>query len=67
MVDLDSKSKLVPSCLVSLNKDSWLWHKLLDHTSIDLIGKLSKKDLVLALPKLDYIKDKICDVERVNK
>ena len=47
--------------MVNLNKDSWISHKRLAHSSIDLIGKLSQKDIVVGLPKLNYIKGRFCD------
>ena len=61
MIDLNSEIALDASCLISLNDDTWIWHKRLAHASMDLIGKLSRKDLVIGLPKLNYIKDKMCD------
>ena len=61
MINLDSKITFDVSCLVSLNEDTWIEHKKLVYTSIDLIGKPSRKDLVVGLPKLNYIKDKLCD------
>ena len=35
--------------------------------SMDLIGKLSRKDLVIGLPKLNYIKDKILSKGQASK
>ena len=57
MIDLDS----IIRSLVSLNKDSWICHKRLAYISMNLIGKLSRKYLIVGLPKLDYINDVICD------
>ena len=34
---------------------------------MDLIGKLSRKDLVIGLPKVNYIKDRICDACQKGK
>ena len=67
MINLDSKTTLDASCLISLNEYSWIWHKRLAHASMDLIGKLSRKDLVVGLPKLNYIKDRICDACQKDK
>ena len=67
MIDLDLEIRLDASCLVSLNKDSWIWHKKHAYASMDLIGKLSRKDLVVNLPKLNHIKDGICDACQNNK
>ena len=67
MIDLDFKIILDATCLMSLNEDTWIWHKRLTHASMDLIRKLSKKDLVVSLPKLNYIKDRICDACQKGK
>ncbi|KAJ0080961.1 hypothetical protein Patl1_12252 [Pistacia atlantica] len=40
---------------------SWLWHRRLGHASINVIAKLSKRDLVHGLPKLALKKDHVCD------
>ena len=61
MIDSYFESNLDSSCLVNLNKDSWVWYKHLTHVSMDLVQKLFKKYLVLGLLKLKYIEDKICE------
>ena len=61
IINLDSKVTLDASCLVRSNEDTWIWHKRLAHASMDLIGKLSRKDIVIGLPKLNCINDKIYD------
>ena len=61
MIDMDLEITLDASCLVNLNEDTWIQHKRLAHASMDWIGKLSIKDLVISLLILNYIKDKICD------
>ena len=67
MIDLGSETSLDASYLVSLNEDTWIWHKRLVHVSTNLIGKLLRKDLVVGLPKLNYIKDRICDACQKGK
>ena len=62
MIDLDNKPNLDYKCLVSMNDNSWIWHKRFAHAIMDFINQLSKNDLVVSLPKLKFIKDKICDV-----
>lgn len=40
-------------CLVSTNNDDcWLWHRRLGHTSMSIISKLSKRNLVKGLPPI---------------
>ena len=67
MIDLDFEITLHAYCLIIINEDTYIWHKRLAHTSVDLIGKLSRKDLVVGLPKLNYIKDRICDASKKGK
>ncbi|GJW64075.1 retrovirus-related pol polyprotein from transposon TNT 1-94 [Tanacetum coccineum] len=51
---------------------AWLWHRRLSHLNFDYINLLSKKDVVIGLPKLKYVKDQLCSscengvVERRN-
>ena len=53
--------------MLSSNEDTWIWHKRHTHASMDLIGKLSRKDIVVGLPKLNYIKERICDAFQMGK
>nr|GFA84168.1 hypothetical protein [Tanacetum cinerariifolium] len=39
---------------------AWLWHRRLSHLNFDYINLLSKKDIVIVLPKLKYVKDQLC-------
>nr|GFB45721.1 retrovirus-related Pol polyprotein from transposon TNT 1-94 [Tanacetum cinerariifolium] len=39
---------------------AWLWHRMLSHLNFDYINLLSKKDIVISLPKLKYVKDQLC-------
>ena len=61
MINLDSEITYDASYLISLSEDTWIWHERLAHASTDLIGKLSKKNLVISLPKLNPMKDRIYD------
>ncbi|GKB43503.1 retrovirus-related pol polyprotein from transposon TNT 1-94 [Tanacetum coccineum] len=36
---------------------SWLWHRRLSHLNFDYVNLLLKKDVVIGLPKLKYVKD----------
>ncbi|XP_060170564.1 uncharacterized protein LOC132601497 [Lycium barbarum] len=48
-------------CLASMGEDPWMWHKKLGHASMRLIEKLTRHDLVIGFPKLNYTKDHLCD------
>ncbi|GJX33284.1 retrovirus-related pol polyprotein from transposon TNT 1-94 [Tanacetum coccineum] len=46
---------------------AWLWHRRLSHLNFDYINLLSKKDVVIGLPKLKYVKDELCSSCEVSK
>nr|GEU31027.1 retrovirus-related Pol polyprotein from transposon TNT 1-94 [Tanacetum cinerariifolium] len=46
---------------------AWLWHRRLSHLNFDSINLLSKKDVVIGLPKLKYIKDQLSSSYEVSK
>ena len=48
-------------CSSSIHDQSWLWHKRLGHTNMDLISELNKDELVRSLPKINFQKDKVCE------
>nr|GEY46332.1 integrase, catalytic region, zinc finger, CCHC-type, peptidase aspartic, catalytic [Tanacetum cinerariifolium] len=39
---------------------AWLWHRRLSHLNFDYINLLSKKDIMIGLLKLKYVKDLLC-------
>nr|GEW87090.1 hypothetical protein [Tanacetum cinerariifolium] len=45
----------------------WLWHRWLSHLNFDYINLLSKKDIVIGLPKLKYVKDQLCSSCELSK
>nr|GEU34028.1 Gag-Pol polyprotein [Tanacetum cinerariifolium] len=45
----------------------WLWHQKLSHLNFDYMNLLSKKDVVIGLPKLKFIKDQLCSSYEVSK
>ncbi|GKC81909.1 retrovirus-related pol polyprotein from transposon TNT 1-94 [Tanacetum coccineum] len=46
---------------------AWLWHRRLSHLNFDYINLFSKKDIVISLPKLKYVKDQLCSSCEVSK
>ncbi|GJV68345.1 retrovirus-related pol polyprotein from transposon TNT 1-94 [Tanacetum coccineum] len=46
---------------------AWLWHRRLSHLNFDYINLISKKDVVIGLPKLKYVKDQLCSSCKVSK
>nr|GEW97403.1 hypothetical protein [Tanacetum cinerariifolium] len=46
---------------------AWLWHQRLFHLNFDYINLLLKKDIVIGLPKLKYVKDQLCSSCELSK
>ncbi|GKC69216.1 retrovirus-related pol polyprotein from transposon TNT 1-94 [Tanacetum coccineum] len=46
---------------------AWLWHRRLSHLNFDTIKLLSKKDIVIGLPNLKYVKDQLCSSCELGK
>ena len=47
-------------CLTAISENSWLWHRPLGHVHMDRLSRLSRKYLVVGLPKIRFAKDKLC-------
>ncbi|GJW50514.1 retrovirus-related pol polyprotein from transposon TNT 1-94 [Tanacetum coccineum] len=62
-------SSSTPICLLAKASptQAWLWHRRLSHLNFDYINLLSKKDIVIGLPKLKYVKDQLCSSCEVSK
>src|ERR1044072_8523730 len=67
MLDLFDVSLTSNKCLVTLNDDSWLWHRRLARVNFDLLNKVVSKDLVVGLPKVKFSKDHLCDACQIGK
>lgn len=50
MFDLKNASNNNVKCLAAISDNSWLWHRRLGHTNMNLISKLARKELVIGLP-----------------
>ena len=64
IVDLNNMSNLSQCLMANKFKNdeiSWLWHRRLEHASIDLMSKLAKKDLVKGLLEVNYERNRLCD------
>ena len=66
MITLDDLSMKV-QCLMVNNNDAWLWHKRIAHIHMEHLNKLVKHDLVIGLPKMKFIKDKLCSACQKGK
>ncbi|GKA48940.1 retrovirus-related pol polyprotein from transposon TNT 1-94 [Tanacetum coccineum] len=61
-ISLQETTSPTPICFLAKASptQSWLWHRMLSHLNFDTINLLSKKDIVIGLPKLKYAKDQLC-------
>nr|GEW59569.1 retrovirus-related Pol polyprotein from transposon TNT 1-94 [Tanacetum cinerariifolium] len=46
---------------------AWLWHRRLSHLNFDYINLLLKKDIMIGLPRLKYVKDQLCSSCELSK
>nr|GEX09751.1 retrovirus-related Pol polyprotein from transposon TNT 1-94 [Tanacetum cinerariifolium] len=71
-ISLQELTSSTPLCLMAKASptQAWLWHRRLSHLNFDYINLPSKKDVVIGLPKLKYVKDQLyfsCEVSKAKK
>nr|GEV85470.1 hypothetical protein [Tanacetum cinerariifolium] len=71
-ISLQESTSSTPLCLMSKASptQAWLWHRRISHLNFDYINLLSKKDVVIGLPKLKFVKDQLfssCELSRVKR
>nr|GFC65305.1 retrovirus-related Pol polyprotein from transposon TNT 1-94 [Tanacetum cinerariifolium] len=68
-ITLQSTSSPNPICLMAkaTSSQAWLWHRRLSHLNFDIINLLSKNDIVVGLPKLKFVKDRLCSSCELGK
>ena len=47
--------------------ESCLWHRKLGYISMSILSKVFKNDLVKGLPKIKFVKDRVCDTCQFGK
>nr|GEX53916.1 integrase, catalytic region, zinc finger, CCHC-type, peptidase aspartic, catalytic [Tanacetum cinerariifolium] len=59
IISLQESNTSTPICLMAKASptQSWLWHRILSHLNFNYINLLLKKDVVIGLPKMKYVKD----------
>nr|GEY83206.1 hypothetical protein [Tanacetum cinerariifolium] len=69
IISLQESTSSTPLCLMakSTPTQAWLWHRRLSHLNFDYINLLSKKDIMIGLPKLKYVKDQLCSSCELSK
>ncbi|GJX87275.1 retrovirus-related pol polyprotein from transposon TNT 1-94 [Tanacetum coccineum] len=68
-ISLQETTSPTPICFMAkaLPTQAWLWHQRLSHLNFDYINLLSKKDIMIGLPKLKYVKDQLCSSCELSK
>nr|GEW44539.1 integrase, catalytic region, zinc finger, CCHC-type, peptidase aspartic, catalytic [Tanacetum cinerariifolium] len=68
-ISLQESTSSTPLCLMAkaTPTQAWLWHQRLSHLNFNYINLLSKKDTVIGLPKLKYVKDQLCSSCELSK
>ncbi|GKE39509.1 retrovirus-related pol polyprotein from transposon TNT 1-94, partial [Tanacetum coccineum] len=69
IISLQETTSSTPICFMAKASptQAWLWHRRLSHLYFDYINLLSKKDVMIGLPKLKYVKDQLCSSYEVGK
>ncbi|GJX89705.1 putative reverse transcriptase domain-containing protein [Tanacetum coccineum] len=69
IISLQETTSSTPICLMAKasSTQALLWHRRLSHLNFDYINLLSKKDVVIGLPKLKYVKDQLYSSYEVSK
>nr|GFA03014.1 retrovirus-related Pol polyprotein from transposon TNT 1-94 [Tanacetum cinerariifolium] len=69
IIFLQESTSSTPLCLMAKASptQAWLWHRRLSHLNFDYINLLSKKDVVIGLPKFKYVKDQLCSSCELSK
>nr|GEV29194.1 hypothetical protein [Tanacetum cinerariifolium] len=69
IISLQESTSSTPLCLMAKASptQAWLWHRRLSHFNFDYINLLSKKDFMIGLPKLKYVKDQLCSYCELSK
>jgi len=60
---------IIPSMnyLLSLDDESWLWHRRLAHIHTHHLNRIACKDLVIGFPKLKFERNKLCEACQMGK
>nr|GEU63985.1 hypothetical protein [Tanacetum cinerariifolium] len=68
-ISLQESTSSTPLCLMAkaTPTQAWLCHRRLSYLNFDYINLLSKKDIVIGLPKLKFFKDQICSSCELSK
>ncbi|GJZ16739.1 retrovirus-related pol polyprotein from transposon TNT 1-94 [Tanacetum coccineum] len=68
-ISLQQTTSSTPICFMAKASptQAWLWHQRLSHLNFDYINLLSRKDIMIRLSKLKYVKDQLCSSCKLSK
>nr|GEW62691.1 retrovirus-related Pol polyprotein from transposon TNT 1-94 [Tanacetum cinerariifolium] len=68
-ISFQESTSSTPLCLMAKASptQAWLWHRRLSYLNFDYINLLSKKHIVIGLPKLKFVKDQLCSSCELSK
>nr|GEY61067.1 hypothetical protein [Tanacetum cinerariifolium] len=68
-ISLQESTSSTPLCLMAKASptQAWLWHRRLSHLNFDYVNLLLRKDVVIGLSKLKYVKDQLCSSYELSK
>ncbi|GJY70202.1 retrovirus-related pol polyprotein from transposon TNT 1-94, partial [Tanacetum coccineum] len=66
IISFQETASSTPICFMAKASPTQAYRRL-SHLNFDYINLLSKKDIVIGLPKLKYVKDKLCSFCEVSK
>nr|GEX12268.1 integrase, catalytic region, zinc finger, CCHC-type, peptidase aspartic, catalytic [Tanacetum cinerariifolium] len=68
-ISFQESTTSTPLCLMAkaTPTQAWLWHQRLSYFNFDYINLLSKKDIMIGLSKLKYVKDQLCSSCKLSK
>ncbi|PKU83031.1 hypothetical protein MA16_Dca009503 [Dendrobium catenatum] len=66
-LDLNYIQSPTSFCLKTISDESWLWHMRLCHSSMKNFRRITQKNLVRGIPKLEFTKDHLCDACQLEK
>ena len=55
------------SCFIASINDSFLWHKILIHITMNVLSKLIKNELVKGLFHIAFKNERLCDACQMGK
>nr|GEX11219.1 hypothetical protein [Tanacetum cinerariifolium] len=72
IIILQESTSSTPICLMGKASPTQarLWHRRLSHLNFDYINLLSKKDIMIGLPKLKFVKDQLyfsCELSKAKR